>query len=166
MFKSYKRSIAVYVRNFIFGAEDSLVSTVGLLAGVTVAGMEKQYIITAGIVLIFVEALSMGVGSFLSEKSLEEYKKVQNSRAYSLPGSVIMFFSYLFFGFIPLFPYLGLVPETALKISIAATFIALFLLGAISAKILKTAPLRNGLRMLFLGGGATVLGIFVGIALR
>ncbi len=63
----------VYLRNFVFGVEDSLVSTVGLLSGVAAAGVETKTIVLTGVVLIIVEALSMAVGSYLSEYSVEEY---------------------------------------------------------------------------------------------
>ena len=50
---------AVYIRNFIFGVEDSLVSTAGLLSGIAATGMSRPAILLTGIVLIFVEAFSM-----------------------------------------------------------------------------------------------------------
>ncbi len=61
-----------YLRNFIFGVEDSLVSTVGLLAGVAAAEISAQAILTTGLVLIVVEGFSMGIGSFLTEETTEE----------------------------------------------------------------------------------------------
>ena len=57
-----------YLRNFIFGVEDSLVSTVGLLAGVAAGGVSSAVILTTGLVLIEVEGFSMGLGSFLTEE--------------------------------------------------------------------------------------------------
>ena len=60
-----KDSFAHYFSSFIFGVEDSLVSTVGLLSGVAVAGVTRTDIFITGIILIFVEAFSMGVGNFL-----------------------------------------------------------------------------------------------------
>ncbi len=62
-----------FIRNFVFGVEDSLVSTVGLLSGIAVAGIGRSDIVVTGVVLISVEVFSMGVGSFLSERSAEEY---------------------------------------------------------------------------------------------
>jgi hypothetical protein len=58
------KNFILYTRNFIFGSEDSLVSTVGLLAGIVSAGIERKEIIISGIVLICVEAFSMSIGSF------------------------------------------------------------------------------------------------------
>ena len=67
MKKIPKDSFAHYFSSFIFGVEDSLVSTVGLLSGVAVAGVNRSGIFVTGVILIFVEAFSMGVGNFLSE---------------------------------------------------------------------------------------------------
>ncbi|KKS05141.1 MAG: hypothetical protein UU58_C0001G0001, partial [Candidatus Nomurabacteria bacterium GW2011_GWA2_41_25] len=39
------KTFILYVRNFIFGAEDSLVSTVGLLSGIASAGIARKEII-------------------------------------------------------------------------------------------------------------------------
>lgn len=37
-----------YFRNFIFGVEDSLVSTVGLLSGVAIAGVAQRSLLAVG----------------------------------------------------------------------------------------------------------------------
>ena len=156
-----KEEFATYVRNFIFGVEDSLVSTVGLLSGVAVAGLSKHDVFLTGIVLIFVEAFSMGVGSFLSEESAEEY--VGNKKSFSLHGALIMFFSYFVAGFIPLAPYLAFNVTKAFVISIILSLIALFLLGLISSRIFKTDhTLKHAIRMLLIGGMAIAVGIIVG----
>lgn len=94
----FRRPSVLYVRNFVFGVEDSLVSTVGLLSGVAMAGVARQTIFLTGVILIFVEAFSMVVGSFFSELSAEEYEK----RGYvpihkSVAGSIIMFLFLLYF---------------------------------------------------------------------
>src|SRR3989338_159296 len=105
MFKSI--SSISYFRNFIFGVEDSLVSTVWLLSGVAIAGVPRTTILLTGLVLIFVEAFSMAAGSFLCEYSAEGYVSgVDSPTKSNLISGVIMFFSYLVSGFIPLSSYL------------------------------------------------------------
>ena len=153
----------VYLRNFIFGVEDSLVSTVGLLSGVAIAGAPSQTILLTGTVLIFVEAFSMAVGSFLTEHSVETFTK-QAEAEFRLPiiGGVVMFFSYFISGFIPLAPYLFTAPRTALFWSVGLSIISLFSLGMIGAKLSTTKILASGLRMAIVGGIAIALGIAVG----
>jgi VIT1/CCC1 family predicted Fe2+/Mn2+ transporter len=154
---------ASYLRNFVFGVEDSLVSTVGLLSGVVVAGVSQKVVFMTGIVLIFVEAFSMAVGSFLSEYSAENYvDRAEVSKRKSIIGSIIMFFSYFIFGFVPLLPYIFFTLSTAFKYSIIFSLVALFLLGMISSRISHTNILRGGIRTAFVGGLAILIGISAG----
>lgn len=154
---------AMYVRNFVFGGEDSLVSTVGLLSGVAAAGVAKSEIILTGVVLIFVEALSMAVGSFLSENSAEEYlAKTELPLRESVTAGTIMFASYFVLGFIPLVPYLLWPVSVALTASIIAALLALGLLGWLSGREFKVVAWRSGLKMLILGGAAIGIGVVVG----
>lgn len=157
------RAGVTYLRNFIFGVEDSLVSTVGLLSGIAIAGVERETIFLTGVVLIFVEAFSMAAGSFLSEASAEEYatrKSAAPSR--SLAAGAIMFASYLVAGFIPLFPYVVAPVESALALSVSLSVIALFILGATSGAISRTNILKSALRMAIVGGLAIAVGVSVG----
>ncbi len=60
------------VRDVVFGLEDSLVSTLGTVTGVAVATHDSFYVILTGVILVFVEAISMTAGSYLSTKSAKE----------------------------------------------------------------------------------------------
>lgn len=155
---------ATYARNFIFGVEDSLVSTVGLLSGIAVGGVGREEIILAGVVLIFVEAFSMGVGSFLSERSVEEFmaRDASSPPRRSVGASFIMFGSYFLSGFIPLLPYLFIEKAVALPASIAFSLAALFCLGVLSARVLRTFVWRTALRMFLIGGLAIGVGLALG----
>lgn len=165
MFKQYPKSVlAEYLRSFIFGTLDSLSSTVGLLSGIVIAGVSKETILLTGVILIFVEAFSMSVGDFLSGYSAESYIKqsdVPSQR--SIIAAIIMFFSYFFSGFIPLFPYIILPFKFAFWVSIILSLFILFFLGVISAKFSNTNILRSGLRMFLIGGVSIFVGIFVGV---
>lgn len=163
MTKRSKIKDASYIRNFIFGVEDSLVSTVGLVSGIAIADLDRATIFLAGMVLIVVEALSMGVGSALAESSTEEYVyKRGTSVKLPLIGGVIMFFSYFVAGFVPLTPYIFFPTATALPISIVASLFALFVLGAESARRFHANVIKSGARMLFFGGLAILAGMIVG----
>lgn len=150
-------------RNFIFGVEDSLVSTVGLLSGVAIANASRSTLFLTGLVLIFVEAFSMAAGSFLSERSAAQFeqKQIVSARHSIVPG-LVMFISYFVSGFVPLAPYLLLPTRAAFPISIACSLIALFVLGMISGKVSRTNLLRNGFGMFLVGGLAIGVGVAVG----
>lgn len=163
-----KRTKTLYTKNFIFGVEDSLVSTVGLLSGVAAASIPKHTIFVTGIILIFVEAFSMGIGSFLSEQSATQFAgSDQAADKKTVASAVIMFFSYFLAGFVPLSPYIILEVSTAFTVSIGASLVSLFLLGSLSAKYFKHRDiLRHGIQMLILGGIAVTAGVVVGKLLQ
>jgi VIT1/CCC1 family predicted Fe2+/Mn2+ transporter len=157
----------LYIRNIIFGVSDSLVSTVGLLSGIDASGTSRNIIILTGITYAFVEAFSMAVGSFLSEQSVEEDCTGGEIKA-SGPfiAGLIMFLSFIAASFIPIIPYIFFRLTIALWISIGFSILALFVVGMISAKKTRVNILKHGLKMVFLGGMAIVIGIIVGKFLK
>jgi VIT1/CCC1 family predicted Fe2+/Mn2+ transporter len=165
---THTRERATFVRNFVFGVEDSLVSTVGLLSGVAIASVPRATILLTGFILIFVEAFSMGIGSFLSEYSAQDYigKKRTQSSSPTVMGAVIMFFSYFLSGFLPLFPYIAFSLEYAFPISIGVALVALFILGFISGAVAHVNVFRSAVRMFLVGGVAVIVGAFVGYFLK
>jgi VIT1/CCC1 family predicted Fe2+/Mn2+ transporter len=158
-----KLTTSSYIRNFTFGVEDSLASTVGLLSGIASADVKSSTIILTGLVLIFTEALSMGVGSFLTEESVEEYEHHRDlPLSRTLPSAFIMFFSYLIAGLVPIFPYAILPLPYSLYLSIAMAIMGLILLGAFNAKVSHTNLKTSVIRMFILGGSVAVAGVIVG----
>lgn len=151
------------LRNFIFGVEDSLVSTVGLLAGVAAADVPRASIILTGLVLIVVEGLSMGVGSFLTEETTGEMAGHKPETGKAVRGALIMFSSYCVAGLIPLAPYTFFPGSVAVTISIIASLVGLFLLGFLTSLYFeKPKPWLRGLKMFVLGGLAVLAGMLIG----
>ena len=78
-----KKTIEVksQIREFVFGIQDALISTVGLLAGVQTATSNNRYVIISGLVAAFTGALSMATGSYLSSKAQKEiFEKTRTTR--------------------------------------------------------------------------------------
>lgn len=57
------------IREIVFGLEDGMVSTLGAVTGVAAGSMDHGIVLLAGFVIISVESISMGIGSYLSNKS-------------------------------------------------------------------------------------------------
>lgn len=150
-------------RNFIFGVEDALVSTVGLLSGVAAASATRETIITSGIVLIFVEAFSMAIGSYLSEETTE---KGRRGRTLASHAASVMFVSYLVAGCVPLIPYLITPVSVAYPLSIVVALTALVALGIHSAIRFTLPIMGKAVEMVILGGLATLVGVAIGSLLK
>ena len=109
----------------------------------------------------------MSVGSFLSEKETEESSSVHAQKNNNpIMASIIMLISYIVCGLIPLSPYVFIDTKNAFWWSIAASITFLFILGVISAKILKIKVLKTTLRMTIMGGMAIGLGVVVGLIMK
>jgi len=60
------------IREFVFGIQDGLISTVGLLAGIQSATENNIVVIVTGLTAMFSGAISMAAGSYLSSKAQKE----------------------------------------------------------------------------------------------
>lgn len=152
-----------HLRSFIFGVEDSLVSTVGLVSGIAVAGVSRPTILLTGMVLVFVEAFSMSVGSLLSDNSAKEFERKEAvPLGASALSAVVMFLSYFFSGFVILAPYVFLDGSRAMPVSMALSLVSLFALGVAAGHVTSTPRIRKGLTMALVGGSAILIGSAVG----
>lgn len=150
-----------YLRSSIFGFQDALVSTTGVIVGISAGINNRQFIILSAIVTLSVEAVSMAAGQYLSEKSVHELPQNQH-RDNLITGSVLMFFSYVVGGFIPIIPVL-FVPFRFLSImSTFFAFIGLFTLGFLKAKFFTGKVWRSAIETLAIGSLATLIGLFIG----
>src|SRR6266545_2818832 len=60
------------IREFVFGIQDGLISTVGLLAGIQGATENNVVVIITGLTAMFSGAISMAAGSYLSSGAQKE----------------------------------------------------------------------------------------------
>ncbi len=167
MFHRRKTLSPDIIRSFIFGVEDSLVSTVGLVSGIAIANSSWEFVVITGIILIFVEAFSMAVGMLVSDNSAREagiHKGVSLFR--SVPSAIVMFISYLLSGFVVISPYVFMSFENAFVASIILSVVCLFFLGLASGKLTRIHPVKKGVLMALVGGAAIALGAIVGLLIQ
>lgn len=151
-----------YLRHIVFGFEDGFVSTVGALVGVAASNSGKSYIIITGLIIIAVEALSMGFGSYITEKSAHELGRIKHSDNLFLDG-ILMWSSYTIAGLCALTPYFFIEPtQSATVASILITLTGLFWLGFTKGKLVHKNPIKSGLEIMLLAGLAILVGFGVG----
>jgi vacuolar iron transporter family protein len=155
-----------YLRSILFGLQDGLVSTTGVVVGITVGVQDKPIIILASLVAVSVEATSMAAGQYSSEKAVHQMDKTGKHTDNLVLGAFLMFISYLLAGFIPITPIILLDLSIAPIISVVLAFIALFIVGFIKGKIVEHHALRSAFEMFIIGSIATTLGLIVGHLLK
>src|SRR3990172_12019436 len=100
---------ADYIREIVFGLEDSLVSTLGVITGIAVGTGDRSLVILSGIIVIFVEAVSMAAGTYLSTESYIEveqtHQSMQDYKPNAVSAALVMGVFYVLGGFVPLVAY-------------------------------------------------------------
>ena len=153
-----------YLKSIIFGFQDSLVSTTGVIAGVAAGTNNKEIVILAGIVTIAVESLSMGAGQYMSQKAVHQMEKEEMHTDNLFIGGGLMVGSYFLGGLVPLTPIILFWLPLSVTLSIGFALTGLFILGYIKARIVKVNPFKSAIEILILGGFATLVGVIVGRA--
>ncbi len=150
-----------YLQSAMFGFNDALVSTTGVIVGISTGTKNKQIVILAGVVTILVEALSMGSGQYLSSKSAHQLDKSDALRVPIISG-IIMFWAYFAAGLVPLIPIFVFPIAYSRNVAIVAALVGLLVLGYLKGKIVKVSPLRSAIEVFIIGGLATAIGIIAG----
>lgn len=140
-----------YIRNLVYGLEDSLISTTGLIVGITFAGLPLNHIIITGIILIIIEATSMSFGSFVSEKSFIINSNEKQTNREIFVYAIIMFLSYLIAGIIILLPYLLKLPYNYVWSILIAIIILFVIILKLEKNIVKSMFITSiGIVILFI----------------
>ncbi len=155
-----------YIRSAFFGLQDGLVSTTGVVVGISAGVNDKAIVILASLVAVSVEASSMAAGQYSSEKAVHQMDKTGKHTDSLLVGALIMFFAYLGAGLVPIIPVLLIGPPQSSYVSVALALLGLFIVGFIRGKMTGEKPFHNAMELLFIGGTATAIGLVVGYFLK
>ena len=60
-----------YIRDVVYGANDGIITTFAVVAGVTGGALSPRAVLIVGVANLFADGLSMGVGNYLSIRSDE-----------------------------------------------------------------------------------------------
>lgn len=155
-----------YLRSLMFGLQDGIVSTTGVVVGISTGVPNKEIIVLAALVAVMVEATSMAAGQYSSEKAVHQMDKTGKHTDSLLLGAVIMFFAYLAGGMFSVIPTLLFRQPEARIIAIMCSFVGLFLIGYLKGHLVDHKPLRSAIELFIIGSVATGIGLLVGTFLK
>lgn len=151
-----------YLRSGLFGIQDGLVSTTGVVVGISTGIEDKAIIILASLVAVTVEASSMAAGQYSSEKAVHQMDKEGKHTDSLIVGALVMLFGYLLGGVVPIIPTIIFSQPQARIYAVVAAFLGLFILGYVKGHIVEHKPLRSALELFITGSIATAIGLLVG----
>jgi vacuolar iron transporter family protein len=144
-----------YIRELVYGANDGIITTFAVIAGVAGGGLSLAAVLIVGTANLLADGLSMGVGGYLairSHESVLESQALPEQEASPFRHGAATFAAFVAAGFIPLIPYtVRPLPLDRFISSFALTMLALFAVGASRSMISNVRWWRAGLEMFTLG---------------
>lgn len=145
-----------YIRDIIYGANDGIITTFAVVAGVTGGALSPKVVLIVGTANLLADGLSMGVGNYLSIRSHESARAAQDlPEEESAPAKhgIVTFAAFAIAGVLPLLPYMiGAAADLRFPLSVVVTLAALFVIGSLRSLVTAAGWLVAGVEMLLLGG--------------
>ena len=144
-----------YVRELVYGANDGIITTFAVVAGVSGGGLPLRVVLIIGAANLFADGLSMGVGNYLSIRAHESVLQAQQQpeqEASPVRHGIATFAAFVMAGALPLVPYM--IPNLHIDrfaLSAVFTLVALFAVGASRALIANVSWWLGGFEMFALG---------------
>jgi vacuolar iron transporter family protein len=157
-----------YIRDIVYAANDGIVTTFAVVAGVRGAGLAAGTVLVLGFANLAADGLSMAVGNYLGIKSeraaelngaFEEWPET----VHAVKHGAVTWLSFIIAGVMPLIPFLSTRSVSqGFLYSLALSALALFAVGAIRTCITRLSAWRSGLEMLAVGALAGSAAFLVG----
>jgi VIT1/CCC1 family predicted Fe2+/Mn2+ transporter len=156
-----------YIRDLVYGANDGIITTFAVVAGVVGARLEPRVILIIGAASLVADGFSMAASDFLACRSHQAMSEEQGNSddpcVKPVTSASYTFLAFVAAGAIPLLPYV--LPGEALPrfwLAAAMTGVALFVVGLLRTLVTRRNPLAAGGEMLAIGGAAAVMAYGVG----
>jgi len=143
-----------YIRDMVYGANDGVITTFAVVAGVTGGGLSARAMLIVGAANLFADGLSMGVGNYLSIRSDESARAAEDlpeQEACPARHGLATLIAFVLAGAVPLAPFAVGMGLHDLGWSVTLTLGMLFAIGALRATVTVDRWWSAGLEMFGLG---------------
>jgi VIT1/CCC1 family predicted Fe2+/Mn2+ transporter len=162
-----------YLAEVIYGANDGIVTTFAVVAGVAGAALSPSIVLVLGVANLLADGFSMGMSNYLSRRSEMDYQAARGNEGESTgdggksPASTafVTFLGFIVAGGTPLVPY-ALALEPLFPLSIVFTGVAFFTVGASRSLVTARRWYVNGGEMFLVGMAAATVAYVVGTVLK
>jgi VIT1/CCC1 family predicted Fe2+/Mn2+ transporter len=154
-----------YLKDLVYGANDGIITTFAVVAGVAGARLEARIVLILGFANLLADGFSMGASNFLSIRSDEAVRQSSGlSVREPFPGrhSVATFVAFVVAGCVPLLSYVVAVTSQPFLAAVLLTLGTLFFVGAARALVTRANWWWSGFEMLAVGSTAAAVAYGVG----
>jgi vacuolar iron transporter family protein len=164
-----------YLGDLVYGANDGIITTFAVVAGVAGAGLSLVVVLILDLANLLADGFSMGASNFLAQRSEQAAAEAGDAKAgegrsaqASARHGLATFGAFVVAGAVPLGAYLLPLPGEAhfpLTAALALALATLFGVGAARSFVTKRRWWRDGLEMLLVGFLAAAVAYGVGALL-
>jgi len=154
-----------YLKDLVYGANDGIITTFAVVAGVTGADLSFRIILILGFANLLADGFSMGASNFLAIRSDEAVRRTSGLgvlEPFPFRHALATFAAFVIAGTIPLVSYVLTLRESAFASASLLTLAALFGVGAARSLVTDTPWYRAGAEMLIVGAAAAGVAYGVG----
>lgn len=161
--QNWRSLLQKYLPDLVYGANDGLVTTFAIVAGVAGASLSNTVVLILGFASLLADGFSMATSDYLSERTPTNTKD-QRERGTAARHGFATFVGFIVPGIVPLIAYL-LPLDQSVQFPLAAvlTLLTLFVVGAGRGAVSKLPPWKAGAEMLLVGALAAAVAYGVGM---
>ncbi|MFC7068540.1 VIT1/CCC1 transporter family protein [Halobaculum lipolyticum] len=172
-----------YLAEYVYGANDGIVTTFAVVAGVAGAALEPSIVLILGVANLLADGFSMGMSNYLSRRTEIDYRetgdRATDEGTDGTDGAddhgaddgkspartaLATFLAFVVAGWTPLLPYVFVV-EPLFELAVVVTGAAFFLVGASRSLVTKRPWYLAGGEMFAVGMAAAAVAYTVGVLL-
>ena len=155
-----------YLRDLVYGANDGIITTFAVAAGVAGAQLGARTVLILGFANLLADGFPMGASNLLSIRSGEAVRAaagLEVEEPFAMRHGIATFGAFVAAGAVPLAAYvLPMDADARFPITTALTLFTLFGVGALRTLVTERDWIRSGLEMLLLGAAAAAVAYGVG----
>lgn len=151
-----------FLPDIVYGANDGLITTFAIVAGVTGAGLSMAVVLILGFSSLLADGFSMATSNYLAERTPAGGES-QTGRSHAARHAMVTFVGFVIPGIVPLLAYLLPIPgDYQFGVAAVMTLLMLFVIGVGRGLASGLPALRAGLEMLLIGALAAAVAYGVG----
>jgi VIT1/CCC1 family predicted Fe2+/Mn2+ transporter len=156
-----------YIRDIVYGANDGIITTFAVVAGVAGGALPSLAILVIGAANLAADGVSMGAGNLLAIRADERAREaagLPELERYPWKHGLATLLAFMVAGIVPLLPFILVGARfNRLEWSGVTTFAAMFALGAARALVTSDRWWRSGLETLLLGAAVALTAYGAGL---
>lgn len=166
---SARQAAQHYLPDLVYGANDGIITTFAVVAGVEGAQLPTVVVLILGVANLLADGFSMGASDFLSIRSqsaVERMERKSVTEPFALRHGIATFLAFVVAGSVPLLGVIFSVPVVyRFPATVALTLGTLFVVGAARTFVTRGRWWVDGLEMMTIGAVAAGVAYGVGALL-